>query len=95
MGLDMGEMAFPVVTNVDATPERQRDNIPDKLYRQISSPVLWEDSIKRMAKEGVEVFLEVGPQKVLTNLARRIEPDIPCYNVEGYDDIEAIMGVIG
>ena len=94
MGLDIGEMAFPVVTNVDATPERQTDNILDKLYRQISSPVLWEDSIKRMVKEGVEVFLEVGPQKVLTNLARRIEPNIPCYNVEGYDDIEAIMGVI-
>jgi malonyl CoA-acyl carrier protein transacylase len=43
-----------------------------------------------MAMEGVECFIEVGPQKVLSNLIRRITPDIPCYNVEEYEDIEVI-----
>jgi [acyl-carrier-protein] S-malonyltransferase len=90
-----GLMAVPVVSNVDATPEKNRDAIVDKLYRQMFSPVLWEACIKRMAAEGVECFIEVGPQKVLSNLIKRIEPNIPCYNVEEYEDIEVIKDVLG
>ncbi len=89
-----GNLAIPVVSNVDATPEKIKDAIVDKLYRQMFSPVLWEACVKRMAMEGVECFIEVGPQKVLGNLIRRIEPDIPCYNVEEYEDIEAIKDVL-
>lgn len=92
--LPRGELAFPVVSNVDATPEKSRDAIVDKLYRQMFSPVLWEACVKRMAMEGVECFIEVGPQKILSNLIRRITPDIPCYNVEEYEDIEAIKDAL-
>ncbi len=89
-----GDMENPVVCNVDACPEQDNHAISDKLYRQMFSPVLWESSIKRMAKEGVEVFLEVGPLKVLSNLIKRIEPDIPCYNVEEFEEIEAIKEML-
>ena len=88
------DMATPVVCNVDATPEKDKNAIPDKLYRQMFSPVLWERCVKEMAKSGVEVFVEVGPQKVLANLIKRIEPDVPCYNVEEFGDIEALKGVL-
>jgi [acyl-carrier-protein] S-malonyltransferase len=47
-----------------------------------------------MASQGVEVFLEVGPGKVLTNLLRRITPDIPCYHVETMEEIQAVRGVL-
>jgi [acyl-carrier-protein] S-malonyltransferase len=89
-----GYAESPVVCNVDACPEQDNHAISDKLYRQMFSPVLWESSIKRMAKEGVEVFLEVGPLKVLSNLIKRIEPDIPCYNIEEFEEIEAIKEVL-
>jgi [acyl-carrier-protein] S-malonyltransferase len=89
-----GDIETPVVCNVDACPEQDKRAISDKLYRQMFSPVLWESCVKRMAKEGVEVFLEVGPQKVLSNLIKRIEPDVPCYNVEEFEDIEAIRGTL-
>jgi len=88
------DMAVPVVCNVDAVPEQDKRAIPDKLYRQMFSPVLWERCVKEMAKGGVEVFLEVGPQKVLSNLIKRIEPDIPCYNVEEFGDMETLKGVL-
>lgn len=88
------ELSVPVVSNVDANPELNKDAIVDKLYRQMFSPVLWESCIKRMAREGTECFIEVGPQKVLSNLIKRIEPAIPCYNVEEYEDIEAIKGIV-
>ncbi len=84
------DMMFPVVCNVDAQPEQNKENIADKLYRQMFSPVRWEQCVKKMAEEGVEVFAEVGPQKVLTNLIRRIEPTIPCCNVEGLEGVEAL-----
>ena len=89
-----GDLAIPVVSNVDATPGNIKEAIVDKLYRQMFSPVLWEACVKRMALEGVDCFIEVGPQKVLGNLIKRIVPDIPCYNVEEYEDIETIKGVL-
>jgi [acyl-carrier-protein] S-malonyltransferase len=92
--IQAGDMTVPVVSNVDATPEQDKNAVPDKLYRQMFSPVLWERSVKEMAKRGVEMFLEVGPQKVLANLIKRMEPDIPCYNVEEPGDMEALKGVL-
>ena len=89
-----GDLVHPVVCNVDATPEKNGDAVADKLYRQMFSPVRWEQSVRRMVKEGVEVFVEVGPQKVLTNLIKRIEPTIPCYSIEGMEEIEALKGVL-
>jgi [acyl-carrier-protein] S-malonyltransferase len=43
------------------------------LKRQVPSPVLWQQSIQRLAAEGVESFLEVGPGRVLTGLLRSID----------------------
>ncbi|HPU29377.1 MAG TPA: ACP S-malonyltransferase [Syntrophorhabdaceae bacterium] len=90
----VGELNIPVVSNVDAEPTYEKEKVKDKLYRQMFSPVLWEDSVKRMVKEGVEIFLEVGPQKVLTNLIKKIAPDVLCISVEELEDIESIRGNI-
>ena len=92
--LQKGGMACPVVCNVDATPEQNGSAVTDKLYRQMFSPVRWEESVRRMVKEGVEVFVEVGPQKVLTNLIKRIEPGFPCYSIEGIEEIEALKSAL-
>ncbi len=92
MGTELAEMRTPVVSNVDAAPNQERVNIVDLLYRQMFSPVLWERCVSTMASEGVELFIEVGPQKVLTNLAKRITPDIPCMHVEEVEDIELVRG---
>jgi [acyl-carrier-protein] S-malonyltransferase len=89
-----GNMTVPVVFNVDATPGNDKNTVQDKLYRQMFSPVLWEKSVKKMAEQGVELFIEVGPQKVLTSLIKRIVPDIPCYNVESMEEIEAVRGLL-
>jgi [acyl-carrier-protein] S-malonyltransferase len=89
-----GDMRIPVVSNVDATPGQEKDQVFDKLYRQMFSPVLWETCVRRMTKEGVEIFLEVGPQKVLTNLIKRIEPNVPCYSIEEMEDIESLKDIL-
>jgi len=92
--INQGAMNTPVVFNVDGTPGDDGGIVIDRLYRQMFSPVLWEVSVRRMIAEGVEIFLEVGPQKVLTNLIRRIEPNVPYYNVESLEDIEAVKNIL-
>ena len=85
-------MKTPVVSNVDAVPNKETAKVVDLLYRQMFSPVLWENSVRTMVREGVELFVEVGPQKVLTNLVKRITPDIPCLHLEEMEEIDAVRG---
>lgn len=92
--IDKQELSTPVVCNVDANSETNRDNIADKLYRQMFSPVRWEMSVRKMADMGVEVFVEVGPGKVLSNLIKRTLPGVSCYNVEEFEDIETVKGAV-
>jgi [acyl-carrier-protein] S-malonyltransferase len=72
---------LPVVTNVDADPAREADALRSALVRQVDSPVRWVESVQRLAREGVDRALEIGPGNVLAGLVRRIEKGI---RVEGY-----------
>jgi [acyl-carrier-protein] S-malonyltransferase len=92
--LTHNDMEVPVVFNVDAMPGQDKQSVEDNLYQQMLSPVQWEMSVKKMAEQGVELFIEAGPQKVLTNLIKRIVPDIPCYNIESMEEIETIKGLL-
>lgn len=91
-GVALAGMKTPVVSNVDAAPNKETAKVVDLLYRQMFSPVRWESCVRTMAREGVELFVEVGPQKVLTNLVKRITPDIPCLHVEEMEEMDAVRG---
>ena len=71
--LSVSDPRIPVVANVDAEPRRDRSSSIDALIQQISSPVRWEDVIRRLAFEGVHTYVEVGPGSVLSGLVRKIE----------------------
>jgi len=73
--------AIPIVTNVDASPEWDGTALRDALTRQIDSPVRWVDSVRRLAREGVDAALEIGPGNVLAGLVKRIDRTI---RVESY-----------
>jgi [acyl-carrier-protein] S-malonyltransferase len=75
------DAALPVVTNVDAAPEPSGGSLRDALVRQIDSPVRWVESVQRLAREGVDRALEIGPGNVLAGLVRRIDRSI---KVEGH-----------
>lgn len=80
---------IPVISNVTAQPARLPEEIKENLIRQVTSSVLWEDSMKAMLSKGVINFIEFGPGKVLKGLMRRIEPSIEVVNIEKKDDILA------
>jgi [acyl-carrier-protein] S-malonyltransferase len=75
-------LKFPLVTNVDAEAIVTGDEARDALIRQVTSPVRWLDSIHEMIEAGVNVFVEVGPGKVLTGLLRQIDRGVRVFNVE-------------
>lgn len=67
---------FPVVSNVTAKPIRTADEARELLVQQLTSPVRWVASVRTMATEGVERFVEIGPGSVLTGLLRRIDKQL-------------------
>jgi [acyl-carrier-protein] S-malonyltransferase len=81
---------IPVVANVDAEPKRTAPASIDALIRQVSSPVRWDDVVKRLASEGVTRYVEVGPGKALSGMIKRIVPGATILNVEGPADLPAI-----
>jgi [acyl-carrier-protein] S-malonyltransferase len=76
------EPQIPVVSNVDARILEAGSEIPDKLGRQICSPVLWRQSMERLIGAGFSNFVEVGPKKVLRGLMRRIDRNVKVFSLE-------------
>jgi [acyl-carrier-protein] S-malonyltransferase len=64
---------FPVVSNVTAEPVDEVATARELLLAQLTAPVRWTDSVRRMIDLGAEQFLEIGPGNVLTGLLRRID----------------------
>jgi len=84
----------PVLFNVTADYAEDVDEIKSIMAQQLCSPVKWYDSMRRLITENVEVFVEVGPGKVLTGLLKKILPkDYPCkiYNVNSMKQLERFL----
>ncbi len=89
-GIRVRPPRVPVVRNVDAEPMTDPADLIPGLVRQVCAPVLWEPSVRRLLKEGVELFIEVGPGKVLAGLVKRIAEGAAVYTVEGPDGVRAV-----
>lgn len=74
--ITFNDTKIPVVANVTADYVTQGAEIEKLLVKQVTAPVLWEDSVKKMAGDGVAAFVEVGPGKVLSGLINKIAPTV-------------------
>lgn len=63
---------IPVINNVDVKTAGETQEIRTALVRQLYSPVRWTESVEKMVQSGIEVLIELGPNKVLTGLTPRI-----------------------
>lgn len=79
------DTTIPVVCNVDGEPVEAAAALRDRLRRQLTGAVRWEDSVRRMRALGAEALIEVGPGNVLSGLARRILPDVAAVGVSSLD----------
>jgi [acyl-carrier-protein] S-malonyltransferase len=84
----------PVYVNVDAAPITDAAEAKDALIRQVSRPVLWEQSVRAMIADGVSLFVEVGPGRVLSGLLARIDKGAGRVSVQGPSDFAAAKEAI-
>jgi len=92
--LAFGDLAIPLINNVDARVIARGDDARESLIRQVCAPVRWVEIIQRLAKSGVTRFVEVGPGKVLSGLIRKIVPEAQTSNVEDNRGMEALASAI-
>ncbi|MDP4115628.1 MAG: ACP S-malonyltransferase [Bacteroidota bacterium] len=82
---------FPVYANVNAKPVTLAADIKEKLVEQVTAPVRWEETIKNMIADGFDEFYEIGPGKVLQGLVKRINPNVTCFGIDKYQDVEKYL----
>ncbi len=87
----LSDMNIPVITNVTADYVASKDDIKPLLIKQVSSSVLWENSIRRMLADGVDTFVEVGPGKALSGFIKKITKDANVFNVEDMKSLEKTL----
>ncbi|MCY0898618.1 MAG: ACP S-malonyltransferase [Firmicutes bacterium] len=89
-----GAARFPVIANVDAEPCREAEEIVPRLVAQVSRPVRFEDSIRRLAREGVTHFLELGPGKSLTSLVKKIDRSLQPLAVQDSEGLRKALELV-
>jgi len=82
--------SIPVVSNLDAKAETDGNLIREKLVQQIISPVLWVDCVRYMLTNGVQRFIEFGPQKVLGGMIKTIDKDAMLFSIDKESEVSII-----
>lgn len=93
--ITINDLRMPIVNNADARFLRSPAEIKASLIRQISSPLYWEDSVKNMAADGCDTFIEIGPGRVLSGLVKRIVKDATMLNVEDLKSMTGTLDALG
>lgn len=83
-----------VLNNVDVKAETDAVAIRNALVRQLYSPVRWTETVEKMAQNGVEVLMEVGPGKVLNGLTKRIVDSLQAVSVNDVKSLDSIEEVL-
>lgn len=86
--------SIPVVSNADASFLTDIESIKSALVRQLSFPLLWEDSVSAIAGSGIDAFIEVGPGRILSGLIKRIVPEIRLLNVEDMKSLDRTLACL-
>ena len=85
------DIKIPLITNVEADVNTSKERVRGLLTQQVCSPVRWVQSMRRMIKEDVGLFIEVGPGKVLSGLLRKIDSKVERKNIEDMKSLGKIQ----
>lgn len=81
-----------VYSNVFARPLNEAEEIKNALILQLTSPVLWTQTLLNMKEDGYSQFKEIGPGNVLQGLAKRTLKEIELSGLDKLEDIQAFLG---
>ncbi len=91
---DIAASTVPVLSNVDVAVYTTPEQIRDGLCRQLYSPVLWADTVRYMAGQGVTATIECGPGKVLAGLSRRIDRALTGVCIDDPDTLQKALELV-
>jgi [acyl-carrier-protein] S-malonyltransferase len=86
--------AVPVVANVTGDYVRTAAAVKDALRRQVAGAVRWTDSINRLAADGFDTFVEVGPGRTLVGLNRQIQPDLAGHSTGDGKRLDTVISAL-
>ena len=98
--VELKDFEIPYVTNVTAeyVTNDNKNEIKEMLKDQVSSSVLWIQSVEKMIEQGVDTFVEIGPGKTLTGfikkIAKAVDKEVTTYNVEKFEDVEVVVNAL-
>ena len=92
--MEFQDLAFPIVTNVDAKVIHSGEEARESLKRQVTRTVLWFKSMEVIAEQGIQAFVELGSGKVLSGLIKRISREWPSapmvFNVDDMESLDTV-----
>ena len=86
--INFAKPIFPVVQNFEAIPYDDEEKIKEGLFHQLFNPVRWTQSMEFMSEKKLNIFLEIGPGKVLTGLSKRNNRDSKNISIDSMESIE-------
>jgi [acyl-carrier-protein] S-malonyltransferase len=90
-GIAMQDPQIPVAANVTGGLVTTADATRDALIRQVTGTVRWVDCVQSLKAAGADLFIEVGPGKVLCGLLKQIDPELKALNVEDAASLERTL----
>ena len=93
--INMSRPAFPVIQNLHAKIPLTGKEICENLAKQISNPVQWVSSMKRLKKYGLDEHIELGPNKVLSSLAKQNRLSGTFSSMDNIDTFKEMLGKYG
>ncbi|NLP17482.1 MAG: ACP S-malonyltransferase [Firmicutes bacterium] len=81
MTIDINDAAVPIVANVNANYLTMKEDIKKALVKQVSNPVLWEETLSRLHRDGINIYIEIGPGRSLAGFVRRTIPGATILNI--------------
>ncbi|PXX90935.1 [acyl-carrier-protein] S-malonyltransferase [Marinobacter vulgaris] len=93
--VDFNDAVIPVVQNVTASVAQDSDTLKANLVKQLYSPVLWTDTVRKLVASDVRIAVECGPGKVLAGLAKRIDRDLSVYGIDEPDALNKAAEALG
>lgn len=84
-------LQIPYVTNVNAEVINDITLTKDLLVKQVSSSVMWEQSIRKMIAEGIDTFIEIGPGKTLSGFMRKIDRSVKMFRIGTMEEMKKVI----
>ncbi|MCC4282625.1 ACP S-malonyltransferase [Marinobacter salarius] len=89
------DAVIPVIQNVTASVAQDSESLKANLVKQLYSPVLWTDTVRKLVANDVRIAVECGAGKVLAGLAKRIDRELSVYGIDEPDALAKASEAFG